>query len=195
MKRLHKKISVGVLVSGLLIGGVSFSNRSVSHASSNNNNSSVFVDIKDFLNELKVPLPKELQIFLKDGFRGILDEDYRESKLPSLVEKIEDIHKKELYNSVRGLGVSGNYAVLGFELGGIKYSINKDYDKYWSDSNLINLEYKSFVDAARKRFNKKGEDKFRKLNLESNYIYRLEIKENNDRYRFLIAVFENEENK
>lgn len=188
MKGLHKKIGIGVLVSGLLIGGVGLPSGSVSYASSKNNDSSLFIELGGVLSGLNLEVPDILKIFLQGGFRGILEDDYNKSKLPNILSKINDNDKKDVYNSMVRLGRSGGYAVLGFALEGKKHFIN-NYDKYWKDP-IKKFDFKDFCNLARYRFDNGG-DKFKKAGLKSGSIYKVRI---DKEYDFLIFVFNKDGN-
>lgn len=185
MKRLHKKIGVGVLVSGLLIGGVSFPSGSVSYANSKNNDSSLFVNIGSVLSELNIPLPDILKIFEEGGFRGILEDDYNKSGLPSILKQNAG-NEEDFYNSIHRLGSYGNYAVIGFNLKGKNHSIDSKYDKYWY-LKVLDIDYNKFSKYSRGRFDEKGKDKFNELNLKSGNIYRVRFE---NKHQFLIVVFD-----
>ena len=124
MKGLHKKISVGILVAGLSIGGLSFSNGSVAHAGSGKYDPLFLFLVKLFL------------------------ESEGEDLLKSAVDKLSDPNEKESLKNIFRFGGRGKYEVVGVNVNGVYDSIPevKEYKKY----ELKEIDYNGFVDAVRK---------------------------------------------
>ena len=95
MKRLYKKIGVGVLVAGLLLGGVGFSGGSVAHASSSEVKGVLSEYQKEFVDEVNKLGSNELsKLGFSSGRFKVMAFDEK-GKLPSLYSgsSIEDIIK------------------------------------------------------------------------------------------------------
>ena len=176
MKRLHKKIGVGVLVAGLLVGGISFSSGSVSYASSNNSEFSLFDELIDVYQKLGIKLPPELEAYSKGGHKGLLDY-YSEYLLENVFDKENDAEVRDVVGSIFGLNERGNYSVVGVQIRGNQYSIPISL-KSWDYE--LKLSLRDFIKAVRN-----GGDKLKKL-LKREKVCKLII---DGEYEFLIAVF------
>lgn len=169
MKRLHKKIGVGVLVAGLLIGGVSFSSGSVSYASSEE--SLLLSGLESVWNELGAELPPDIKAFLQGDIKGALNY-YGDSLLKEVLLEVHDSKGRDVVGSIFGLRGSGNYSVVKVKAGGKQYSVpfggnNWDYK--------LEMNLNDFIGNIRNRGNK----------LKSGFVYNLIIE---GEYEFVIMV-------
>lgn len=182
MKNLHKKISIGVLVSGLLIGGVSLSSGSVSYAINNNEASLLLSKIESLsVSELE----SLLESLLQEGVRSLLKSD-SDHLLKSVLREVSNVKEKEIINSIFGLGSKGNYSVIGSKVIGIQFSIPNAH-KYWKCESR-EFKFDDFIKYARNRY-ENNKDKFKDIGLKKDHIYKLIIKDNGKKYEFVVVIF------